>query len=217
MNLNFSAFVNQSAWRCLLAAVMTSLFPILSQASLILDVGSHPGVSAANPTITLFLQNNGGSALTISGGDIFFTIQSTGPTVSTSGIPSSSLDLLTGTVFGAAGGFSQNKGSPFGPQSQDWSLFNFSGFATIGANQTVEMGTLTFNSFPVGGPYSLSFSGTDFLDGTGNPIPSANVSLIDGTLNVVAVPEPSNALAAVFMALFASFQTLRLRRTKVGD
>jgi hypothetical protein len=212
MNLNFSAIVNQSAWRCLLAAVMTSLFPMMSQASLILDVGDYPDVSAANPTITLFLQNNGVSSLTIKGGDIFFTIQATGPTVDTSGNPSLGLDLLTGTVFGTAGGFTQSAGSPFGPHSQDWSLFNFSVSATIGAGQTVEMGTLTFNSFPVGGPYSLNFSGTDFVDGSGNPI--TDFVLNPGSITVV--PESSTALASVFMVLFAGFQTLHLRRKIAG-
>ena len=92
----------------------------MSQAGLVFDVDDHPDVSAANPAITLFLQNSGTSELRISGADVSFIIQAGGPTVNTSGNPSLSLNLLTGTVFGNAGGFTQTAGKPFEDQRQAW-------------------------------------------------------------------------------------------------
>jgi hypothetical protein len=207
----FSTSLSQSGWRCLLATVLTGSFPIVSQAALIFDVGDHLDVSAANPAITLFLENSGGSALRIQAADVFFTIEASGPTVDTSGDPSLGLNLLTGPLF-TAPGFFQIAGDPFEAQRQVWGLINFSGFATIDAGQTVTLGTLTFNSFPEGGPFDLSFSGTRFLDDLGDEI--TDFSLIDGSITVV--PESSTVVAAVFVLLFAGCHEFRQRRKRTA-
>lgn len=208
---------NPSIWRCLLVAVLTLSLPLVSQAALIFDVGTHPDVSAANPTITLSLQNNGLSSLVVGGADVFFTIQAGGPTVNTSGNPSLSLNLLTGTVFGN-GAYGQTAYlTPFGPQSQGWGLFNFTGnnFATIDAGQSVTLGTLTFDSFPTIGTYSLSFSGTQFYGQSGNEITPFN--LINGSLTVV--PEPVHVALPIFggiAGLIGGVRRWSRRKAKTG-
>jgi len=199
INSILSGVANRTLKRRLLAAVMAMLLPLVCQAALILDVGTHIDVSAANPTITLSLHNDGSGPLVIGGADLFFMIQAGGPTVDASGNPLLSLNLLTGTIFGN-GAYGQTPyGSPFGPQNQGWGLFNLTGnnFATIDADQTVSLGTLTFNSFPAIGTYSLDFSGTQFYDQIGGGINP--FTLNNGSLTVV--PEPVQVAIPIFAGL----------------
>ena len=214
MNQTHFPLANPSSWRCPLAAVLAVCLPVVCPAALVFNVGDHFDVSADAPAITLFLQNSGATELRISGAELFFTIQAGGPTVDTSGSLTTSLDLLTGTVFGAAGGFGQYSGSPFEDQRQVWALFGFPNYATIGAGESVTLGTLTFNSFPEGRPYDLSFAGTRFINNLGSEI--TDFDLTDGTITIgpgVPLPEAPALVAAVFALLMAGFHCLNRRRT----
>ena len=203
----------------LAALALAFLTPRVAMGSVQVDVGTQTviGNDATPQTIYLFV-NNSGSPVTVGSLDFYIELGSGAGTT-----PSiSSVDLLTGTIFA-----SNNSGQSADPgnesQLQFYSALKASGPSGSGPVIPTGSSQLAAISFVTAGTASGSFAlslsptvgTTDYFTDTSSPT-GVGLSIVNGTLDVVAVPEPSNALAAVFMVLFAGFQTLQLRRTRTG-
>jgi hypothetical protein len=190
-----------------LLAVLALAFltPRVAMGSVQVDVGTQTviGNDATPQTIYLFV-NNSGSPVTVG-----------------------SLDFYIELGSGAGTTPSNNSGQSADPgnesQLQFYSALKASGPSGSGPVIPTGSSQLAAISFVTAGTASGSFAlslsptvgTTDYFTDTSSPT-GVGLSIVNGTLDVVAVPEPSNALAAVFMVLFAGFQTLQLRRTRTG-
>lgn len=203
--------------RCFLFAAAATLLLMQARAQLIVDV-PLPTISSDLPSITVVVANGGSVPLSLGGMNLVVTIGSgsQGPTLNTTiptpPQPAMGVDLLSGmdALF---------HGNPLGqfpigtPQErqQGWSVLTLTP-VSLAPGQTKDLATLTFDSFPVGGPFSLSFAGTSFADSTGGTV--SGIMLPNVQISVV--PEPAATGAVCGLALVAVAFVRRVQRRPVA-
>ena len=200
------------AW-LLAALAFAFLTPRVAMGALEVDVGTHTliGNDATPQTIYLSIYNSG-SPITV--GALDFYIQLGDGTGSTPYI--SSVDLVSGTIF--QGNNLGQSGQGIGSQLVYYGVAKASGTPGSGPQIPTGQSQLAAISFVTAGTASGSFSlslnpsagTTEYFTDSSSPA-GIGLSFMAGTLDVVAVPEPSNTVAAVFMVFFAGFHALRQR------
>lgn len=184
----------------LAALALAFLTPRVAMGSVQVDVGTQTviGDDATPQTIYLFV-NNSGAPITV--GSLDFYIQLGDGTGTTPSI--SSVDLLTGTIFSAG---SQNGDINNGPQLQFYGVTKASGPGPAIPSGQSQLAAISFvTTGTASGSFSLSLStsgggNTDYFTDTSSPT-GIGLSLVNGTLDVVAVPEPVNMALSLFGGL----------------
>ena len=168
-----------------------------SHAQLVVEFQGSTTISPSDPSIVLTVRNSSGSAVDIAGVNFFINVGggSTGPTIDVNPpsqpTPGPGVDLLNGTLFQSFN-FGQNSIGTVLPRDQGWGVALQSGHAfSLGGGASATLATITFNSFPVGGPYTLDFSNTTFAKPGGTFFDDVTLPNGDG---VTVVPEPNAAL-----------------------
>jgi hypothetical protein len=190
-----------------------------TSAAILIRAGEHTlFADQAGQTVTLVVDNMGPTAVPVSGFTLFLVIGGGGPVLGGSPVPTvTAVDLHTGTAFD--GNFSPevDQGSQDGVLN--WYITPQSGNVTIepGANTLATLTIDTTGFSPTFEPWALSLFAdipsfgtfaTGYVLGL-TEVP--NVTLNDGWLELVAVPEPSEValFAGLGLVGFGAWRRLR--------
>ncbi len=204
------------------AFLLLSVQPIAADLVVKLEDPTHPGSGTnqlqenkANQQIGIFVSGSGDlTGMTFNlqigdGGDVGSSSSRTGPIFQGAPVltspPYPMVDFVTGTIF------QSNQQSPYGDvYEQLIALTQMTSSGTINVNSTtpkllatVTIDTTGFFAKDVANPWKLTMA--DTLNGSSNFIASDSSGFgqfIDGTLTLVAVPEPGMfSLLAAFLAM----------------
>lgn len=197
----------------------------VAQAAAVLSVGNvvlEP--NKAGQAVPVFITND--SAAASAGMNLWVLVGDGGPTNNITGPgvqvgPSVAIDIVTAPNLFSSNNTGQGNldpGGDFGPQGAGASTTTSSGTVPVPAG-SVRIGTLIFNTTGfAAGTWDLNMGGNNnptsaFLsDISGTSINGLDLSVIDGSLTITAVPEPSSIVMGLFAIVGLSATAIYRRR-----